>query len=315
MRRARRLARVALLAGVGFGVPIVGGAQLRQPSIIGRWDLTISATGASYPSWLEVQRSGDRTLVGRFVGRFGSARPISKIESTGNMFGFSIPPQWEPGDGDLRVEGTLSGDEIAGWLLDPAGNRQTWTGRHAPTLRRETLPEFGTPITLFDGSDMSRWRPSGDTQWRIINRILTNTRTGANLITRDTFTDFKLHVEFRYPKGSNSGVYLRGRYEVQIEDSTQPDEAVSERLGAIYGFLAPNANVAKRPGEWQAFDITLVGRLVTVVLNGKTIIGAQEIPGITGGALDSDEAKPGPLLLQGDHGSMEFRNIYLTPAK
>jgi hypothetical protein len=144
--------------------------------------------------------------------------------------------------------------------------------------------------------------------------VLTNTKTGVNLVSRDTFTDFKLHIEFRYPKDSNSGVYLRGRYEVQIEDSTEL-EPVSERLGAIYGFLAPNENVSKQPGEWQAFDITLVGRLVTVVLNGKTVIGTQEIPGITGGALDSDEGAPGPLLLQGDHGSMEFRNIVLTPAK
>jgi hypothetical protein len=82
----------------------------------------------------------------------------------------------------------------------------------------------------------------------------------------------------------------------------------------VYGFLPPNEDAARKAGEWQTFDITLVGRLVTVALNGKTVICSQEIPGITGGALDTDEGAPGPLMLQGDHGPVEFRNIVLTPA-
>jgi hypothetical protein len=107
---------------------------------------------------------------------------------------------------------------------------------------------------------------------------------------------------------------LRGRHEVQIEDSAGL-EPTSVHLGGVYGFLTPNEDAAKKPGEWQTFDITLIGRLVTVVLNGRTIICSQTIPGITGGALDSDEAAPGPLLLQGDHGPVEFRNLKITPAK
>lgn len=304
----------ALVVAVGVGTRITGGAAQRQePSVLGRWDLTVATSGGSYPSWLEVQPSGDRTLVGRFVGGSGSARPISRVEFTANVFRFSIPPQWEPGDNDLHVEGTLTGKQLVGWMTDPAGNRLTWTGRRAPALRRSTPPKWGTPIPLFNGVDTSGWQASGENQWRVIDRVLTNLKAGANLVSRETFTDFSLHIEFRYPKGGNSGVYLRGRYEVQIEDSTELEPA-SERLGAIYGFLPPNEDVAKKPGEWQAFDITLVGRLVTVVLNGKTVIGAQEIPGITGGALDSDEGAPGPLMLQGAHGPVEFRNIVLTPA-
>ena len=123
--------------------------------------------------------------------------------------------------------------------------------------------------------------------------------------------DFKLHIEFRYPEHSNSGVYLRGRYEVQVEDSygKQPG---SVYLGGVYGFLTPSENVARKAGEWQSYDITLVGRRVTVEANGKTIIHNQIIPGITGGAINSKEATPGPLLLQGDHGPVEYRNITIS---
>ena len=126
--------------------------------------------------------------------------------------------------------------------------------------------------------------------------------------------DFKLHIEFRYPKGSNSGVYLRGRYEVQIEDleGTEPPNDV---IGAVYGFLPPNASVAKASGEWQTYDITLVGRLVTIVFNGVTVICRAEIPGITGGALDSREGDPGPIYLQGDHGPIDYRNITIAVPK
>jgi hypothetical protein len=123
-----------------------------------------------------------------------------------------------------------------------------------------------------------------------------------------------LHIEFRYPKESNSGVYLRGRYEVQVEDN-KGKEPSSTYFGGVYGFLTPNEMAAKAAGEWQSYDITLVGRKVTVVANGKKIICDQNIPGITGGALDSNEGAPGPIMLQGDHGPIEYRNIVITPAK
>jgi hypothetical protein len=123
----------------------------------------------------------------------------------------------------------------------------------------------------------------------------------------------RVQAEFRYPRGSNSGLYLRGRYEAQIEDNFGADPD-SHRIGGIYGFLAPRVNTARRAGEWQTFDITLVGRRITTVFNGETVIDRQEIPGITGGALDSREGEPGPIMLQGDHGVVEFRKLTLTPA-
>jgi hypothetical protein len=143
--------------------------------------------------------------------------------------------------------------------------------------------------------------------------VLRNVKPGGNLVTDQQFEDFQLHIEFRYGPKGNSGVYLRGRYEVQVLDgpSAEPDAHLQ---GGIYGFLTPSAIVTNGPGAWNTFDITLVGRQVTIVVNGTTVISEQAIPGITGGALESDEGAPGPLMLQGDHTAIEYRNIVLTPA-
>lgn len=141
-----------------------------------------------------------------------------------------------------------------------------------------------------------------------------NTDKGTDLVTEESFRDFRLHVEFKYPPGSNSGIYLRGRYEVQIQDD-YGKEPGSRFIGGVYGFLTPVKNAGKPAGEWQSYDITLLGRWITVVLNGETVIDHQEIPGITGGALDSHEGEPGPIMLQGDHGPVTFRNLVLTPAR
>ena len=312
--------RKAVLAVLFFlictsGASTMATQQQPPPPIVGRWDVTVQSPTGNYPSWFEVHRSGYRALVGQFVGQSGSARPIANVEFANNEFRFSIPPQWEQRDTEVKFEGKLEGDRLTGWTTDKDGKRLTWTANRAPSLRRSAPPKWSNPVKLFNGTDLTGWKPmSGDNQWKVINGVLTNTKAGGNLVTNQTFTDFKLHAEFRYPKGGNSGIYLRGRHEVQIEDSAG-QEPMSVHLGGIYGFLTPNEDAAGKPGEWQTFDITLIGRLVTVVLNGKTIICNQEIPGITGGALDSDEGAPGPLYLQGDHGPVEFRNMILTPAK
>jgi len=308
-----------VLAAIALGLFTTGASvwatqQPAEPAVIGRWDITVHAPERNYPSWLEVRRSGYRTLVGRFVGESGSARPISKVEFAEGLLRFSIPVQWERRDSDIYYEAKMEGDRLKGWTTDIAGNRLTWTAERAPSLRRASEPKWGAPIRLLNGRDLTGWRAVGDNQWKVINSVLTNAKSGGNLVTEQTFNDFKLHAEFRYPKGGNSGIYLRGRYEVQIED-TAGQEPASTHLGGIYGFLAPSEDAAKKAGEWQTFDVTLVGRLVTVTLNGRTIICNQEIPGITGGALDSNEQAPGPLFLQGDHGPVEFRNMVLTPAK
>jgi hypothetical protein len=267
------------------------------------------------PSWLEMQPSGVRTIVGRWVGNGGSARPIAKINFNGLSFNFSIPPQWERDDRDLTVEGRLEGDSLVGTMVAPDGKQYHWTGRRSPALRREREPVWGPTEKLFDGTSLKGWHAMGaNNQWLAENGILRSPHSGANIVTDEKFGDFKLHIEFRYPPHSNSGVYLRGRYELQVEDEggTEPP---NNEIGAVYGFLSPSEKAGKPSGEWQSYDVTLVGRKVTVVFNGKMVICGQEIPGITGGALDSHEGEPGPIYLQGDHGPIEYRNITITRGK
>jgi len=281
----------------------------------GRWDLTVDMNGKPVPSWLEVHHSGLKTLVGRFVGGGGSARPISKVNFSGGKFSFSIPPQWENSDIDLTVEGTLDNDKISGTMKAPDGKTYNYTGVRAPSLVREKDPVWGAPIKLFNGKDMSGWHVTGEkNQWVVENGVMKSPQSGSNLVSDQKFNDFKLHIEFRYPKESNSGVYLRGRYEVQVADNKGEQPSV-DFLGAIYGFIIPKKMMAKAAGEWQSYDVTLIGRRVTLVVNGVQVITDQEIPGITGGALDSNEGEPGPLQIQGDHGPVEYRNIVITPAK
>ena len=283
-------------------------------AIQGKWDLTVDINGKMFPSWLEIHHSGLKMLVGRFVGTGGSARPISRIYLENGKMSFSIPPQWEADPNDLKVEGSLQGDTLSGTMTFPDGNTYNWVGKKAPRLHRDKEPDWDTPIKLFDGKTMKQWHATGENQWIVSNGILKSPHSGSNLVSNRLFNDFKLHIEFRYPAESNSGVYLRGRYEVQVIDSKEMEPS-NVLLAGVYGFLTPSEMVAKSPGEWQSFDITLIGRMVTINVNGKRVICNEEIPGITGGALDSNEGAPGPIYLQGDHGPIEYRNIVITPAK
>ncbi|MBT8315586.1 MAG: DUF1080 domain-containing protein [Maribacter sp.] len=280
-------------------------------SLEGKWNLTLSYDGKEVPSWLEVKHSGFSTLVGRFVFMNGSARPISEIKLIDGKFSFAIPPQWEKGD-LLQFNGEINNEELKGTLLYTDGNTYDWVGARAPKLTYNESPVWGEPKALFNGRDLDGWKAMGENQWFVKDGILTSEKSGANLVSKEKFNDFKLHVEFRYPEGSNSGVYLRGRYEVQIADNIGLEPS-SILFGGIYGFLTPNEMVAKPAGEWQEYDITLIGRRITIVANGKEIITSQNIPGMTGGALDNNEAEAGPFMIQGDHGPVEFRSFVVTP--
>ena len=315
-----------MIARVTFGallMLVAGGyagtrAQSRSASdgLLGRWDLVVQRGTQTSPSWLEVERSGTATLVGQFVGSGGSARPIAKIEFKDGTFRFAIPPQWESNPNDITFEGRLEGDRISGSTTMGDGQKLTWSGTRAPSLRRAHPPVWDKAITLFNGKSLEGWHTvgRGESAWSAVSGVLQNSKSGANLATDQKFEDFKLHMEFRVPKGANSGVYRRGRYELQIDDAAGLDPS-SHHLGGLYGFIAPSENVARAAGEWQSMDVTLVGRMITYDLNGTMIIANREIPGITGGALDSVEADPGPLLLQGDHGPVDYRNIVVTPAR
>ncbi|MEC7414806.1 MAG: DUF1080 domain-containing protein [Bacteroidota bacterium] len=283
---------------------------LISQEIVGKWDLDVEMDKGILPSWLEVKKSGTKALVGYFVAHNGSARPISEVFFHNGIIDFSIPPQFD-GLNDLHFQGILKQGKLSGVILDSQGGVNKFSGVRAPKLIRSMDVNWGKSISLFNGYNLDGWKssdPEKKNQWTVKKGVLLNPESGVNLITDKKFEDFKLSIEFRYPKGSNSGVYLRGRYEVQVEDNygLEPESTL---FGGIYGFLKPNQMAAKPAGEWQRYEITLIGRRVSVVANDKKIINDQIIPGITGGALDSKEALPGPIMLQGDHGIIEYRNI------
>ncbi len=271
----------------------------------GKWNLIITEDGKEVPSWLEVRHSGNSTLVGRFCYKTGSARPVAEVKVNDGNFSFSIPAQWEPEGFDMQLMGRQEGNQLIGTLIYTDGKSYSWIGKPAPELPYNENPKWGKTKKLMNGKNLEGWKAMGENQWLVKDGILTSPKSGSNLVTEEKFMDFKIHVEFKYPKGSNSGLYLRGRYEVQIADNKglEPSDIY---FGGIYGHLTPNENVAKAAGEWQEYDITLIGRRVTIVANGKTIISNQNIPGMTGDALDNDEAAPGPILIQGDHGNSDL---------
>jgi hypothetical protein len=280
-------------------------AASAQSPFAGRWDLTITTQQGSYPSWMEYADQG-ATLAIRIVGRTGSVHAVRDVKVQGSHLTFSDPQsagdgRWDLSLKDRKLSGRTPGGDLA--------------GVPAPPLNRNAPTAWTTPQPLFNGHDLSGWeadQPSSS-HWVAQDGELQNQSAGANLRTLGTFGDFKLHIEYNCPSGGNSGVYLRGRYEVQVEYEPPDKNDAFHAMGSIYGFIPPATEVAPRPGEWEGYDVTLVGRHVTVVRDGVLIIDNTEIPGITGGALDSHEAEPGPLYLQGDHtGGLKFRAITIS---
>lgn len=305
---------------------------------LGQWQLT--KDGGSGAGWLEVTEDNGR-LKGQLLWLGGSVRPLNSVEvEDGKLIGtWRNRKQIKNPDGSIRraytevetftmtlKDGKLFG-EYGKSRDDKKSNTKplsTFTGVAAPP--KPATPdlskvEYGDPINLLAENSLDGWKvmnekaPNG---WRVENGVLINDvephKRHANLQTTAEFEDFNLKLEVNIPKESNSGIYLRGIYEVQVYDSY--GKAVdSHNLGAIYSRITPSVSAEKPAGEWQSLDITLVDRHVTVILNGTKIIDNVFIPGCTGGALTSDVTQPGPLYLQGDHGSVKFRNIVLTPVK
>lgn len=313
MCRALRLTSILVLFSM---VGLTWGAGVE-----GRWNLTEQWESRSAASWLEIRKEGDG-WTGKFLHRGGHPMP-ARVEVKGNELTVTMTP--EPGT-QVRPDakwpiltGNLAGDTLKGTGLDRQGNTFQWSGVRAPDRNEGSNRNvsWGDPIQLFNGRDTSGWIPvesSRQSHWKAVNGILFNDGSGANLRTAATYRDFKLSLEWMIPAGSNSGVYLRGRYETQVADD-YGKEPYSRGVGGIYGQLTPKVNAVKPAGEWNRVEVTLVGYRVTVVVNGQTTLDGELLPGITGGALDCDETAPGPILLQGDHGPVSYRNIVLTPAR
>ncbi len=256
---------------------------------LGRWDLTLKAPDGEHPSWLEV-RQQDGQLKAQFTGRAGAMRVPSRRSrfpaTTSHLY---LPRTKNPARATLSFRGELKGHAIAGTLNGPDGKTWQWTGVKAPSLEKlvKTPMQWGTPIQLFNGKDLSGWHQSkpGPPDWTDKDANLVTPGNGPELINDQKFQDFQLHVEFNCGKDANSGVYLRGRYETQIETESEAEPARSHHTGGIYGFLAAHPQEQPRsltPG--RPLTSPYISRRVTVVQNGETIIDNQEIPGLTGSA-------------------------------
>lgn len=295
-------------------------ASVSAPSSIrpylGRWDLTVKTPAGAHPSWLELSER-DGQVEGLMTGFWGHATPTGKVQFQDGQIEFTAPTDAGFDEGTV-IKGKLAGGRLAGTATSPKGVSWQWNGQRAPSLERKGMPHWGKPVQLFDGKDLSGWKfaePSHGSVWSVEDGTLVKNGNGSELVSIPKFTDFKLHVEFNCGPKANSGVYLRGRYEVQIETDSAA-EPPNRRMGAVYGFLAPEPELPPTPDVWQTYDITLVGRTLTLVHDGKTVIDHKEIPGITGGALDSHEGLPGPIYLQGSEaGRVSFRNVVITPAE
>ena len=288
------------------------------------------------PAWLRLE--SDSGLRGSLLWSVGSARPVAEIEVTPGQLSFHRKIRWKP-HGDSNNTKVISKPMVAR-LLGPelrltvkqssAGNDETeevlsLTGKRMPAMpSRPDLDRiaFAAPIKLFNGSDLSGWRlsNSGKTNgWRAENGELVNETPkkdfGAygdfgNLRTDAEFEDFHLSIEYNVPAGGNSGVYLRGMYEVQVVDRDSPMQGINGP-GAVFGRIAPDKNAGNAGDQWNRYELTLVDRHVTVVLNGEKVIDNQPVIGCTGGGLSADDTLPGPIFLQGDHTSVRYRNIVL----
>jgi hypothetical protein len=283
---------------------------------VGRWDFNLDAPGLSGAAWLGITEKSGQLEVW-YQATTGNVNQVKDVKAQGTHVSIAI--------GAASAKGPATT-----WELDAAGDKLTGAqkrgdqsiplnGVRAPELKRFEPKAWTEPEPLFNGRDLAGWEPIGDVannHWAVKDGLLVNEAHGANLKTSRRFDDFKVHYEVNCPDGGNSGFYLRGRYEVQLEYEPLSRNPPERRIGSIYGRLTPKPELPRTPGEWESFDVTLIGRIVTVVHNGVTVIDRKEIEGITGGALDADEGQSGPFYIQGDHtGGLKFRNITVSVPK
>jgi len=324
-----------LLAAL-FAVSLVPASFLHAAGnpYIGRWALTIPEGRAG---WLGVEEK-DGKLSSSLLWGGGSVLPTdgTKLED-GKLI---VTRQQKNKEGKVNatetITATANGDALSLTTVKKnaqgkqMGEPAEFTGSRiadVPPTPDLAKVKFGKPITLFNGKDLTGWRltvDGADSGWSVKDGVLMNRveelkkkeatkgKHFGNLRTDAEFEDFNIKLEVRTVEGTNSGVYLRGIYEVQVMESYK-QELDPHHMGALYSRITPSVAAEKPIGEWQTLDITLVKRHLTVILNGTTIIDNQPVLGCTGGALTSDESKPGPIFLQGDHTDVDYRNIVLRP--
>ena len=289
---------------------------------VGNWGLKLPYD-TMYAGSAIFSRGDDGKASALVLWRWASPVETKNVKIEGDKFSFQ--------NGGIKVAGTVSGDVLSAEAFDKKGKKigdvSGWRNPPIDSKVSTKDAKLGEPIDLLaDG--LNGWvlmNKDAKNGWKFKDGVLSNclglkpngkwAGGGSNLMTkRADFFDFNLEYDVRVPKSSNSGVYLRGRYEIQVLDSFGM-KANKHNMGALYGRITPSAAVEKPAGEWQHVSVTLYKRHLTVVLNGKTIIDNAPVEGVTGGAIDANEFVPGPIYLQGDHSDADFRNMILRKAE
>ena len=221
---------------------IAGVSAAAQPpakAILGRWDITITTPKGELPSWIDVsEEQGSPKIV--MVGVTDHATPLKTFSVQGSEIEFVSPKGEEGFPADMTFKGKLTAGHLVGTVAG-SGTDWHWVGVPAPSLKRTSPPVWGKPISLFNGKDLTGWvprNPGGGSAWKVENGALVKDGNGSDLLNTRKFEDFKLHIEFNCGVNANSGVFLRGRYEVQVETESAK-EPNSHHTGGVYGFLDP----------------------------------------------------------------------------
>jgi len=289
-------------------------APAAENPYLGEWELTIPGGGAG---WLGVTESNGK-LAAELLWGGGSVLPVTDVKLEGNTLVLTRPQSTD------TITATREGDKLTLAIAKKGSATKTpFTGKLQPPLPPApdlSKVKYADPIQLFNGKDLTGWRltnPNATSGWSVKDGVRTNNPSDkskhyGNLRTDREFEDFNITLEANVAKGQNSGVYIRGIYEIQVAD-TQGRKLDPHNMGALYSRITPTSSAEKTAGQWQTLDITFVDRHVTVILNGTKIIDNQPVHGCTGGALWSDVSRPGPVYLQGDHTGVQYRNITLKP--
>jgi hypothetical protein len=308
---------------------VAAAAGYAESPLVGRWALTLPSGAAG---WLGIEDQGGE-LHGSILWAGGSVLPVQGVKIDGNTLAVTRISKTKNAKTNTEdtvtetITGTVSGDDLKLVTVKSKEDgkefgRADFSGKRIPPVPPTpdlSKVKYGEAVTLFNGKDLTGWtlvNPKAENGWSVTDGILINRvepgKHLGNLRTEREFEDFNLKLETRTQANSNSGIYLRGIYEIQVAE-TYGKPLDPHNMGALYSRITPSVAAEKPIGEWQTFDITLVDRHVTVILNGQKIIDNQPVLGCTGGAMTSDESKPGPIMLQGDHTNIDYRNIVIRP--
>ena len=327
---------IVCMGGIGHCFSQSCFAQSKTEPFLGAWAFVLPDGN---PAWLKIA-SENGEMQGYLLWSVGSARPVKSVSIRDGKLSFERKVSWRPfGESKvMKVKGPFSGvlkfDQLLLHFVQTQADDETAKPEKVDLVGKRIPPpppkpdlarvRFADPIELFNGKDLSGWKlsnPKKKNGWRVRDGCLDNASpkrdfaaygSYGNLITERKFNDFELSIEYNVPAGGNSGIYLRGAYEMQVVDRDSRMQGI-QGPGAVFGRIKPSRNAGKAGGEWNKYVLILVDRHITAVLNGETVIDNQLLEGCTGGGIQSNDTLPGPIFLQGDHTAVRYRNIRLRP--